>query len=125
MQGWAQDAQSFRLDKPLEDIQWVTREIVYILSSHGTLYRSKDSGRTWEDQSQKLDHAATTSKTGGAFLRVHVCGFYQLSGFLFCFLCMHGRLRLLFACVYVFSNLFCVACVLRVGVSQNEPTAPL
>ncbi len=64
-QGWAQDAQEFRLDSALEDIQWVTKEVVYILSAKGTLYRSKDSGRNWEEQSQKLDHAKTTSKTGG------------------------------------------------------------
>lgn len=42
------------LDSPLEDIQWVTKKVLFLLTETGVLYRSQDGGRNWRTDSARF-----------------------------------------------------------------------
>eukprot|EP00301_Raphidiophrys_heterophryoidea_P025845 c8766_g1_i1.p1 GENE.c8766_g1_i1~~c8766_g1_i1.p1 ORF type:complete len:832 (-),score=166.43 c8766_g1_i1:209-2704(-) len=46
----------FLIDSDVEDIKWAgkTNKVVVVKSAAGTIYRSEDNGKTWENQMQKM-----------------------------------------------------------------------
>ncbi len=48
---------AFQFDSSLTDIQWATDQIVFMLSVEGKVYRSRNHGRSWEEQSANMRSA--------------------------------------------------------------------
>lgn len=64
----------FLFDSGLADIQWASDQTLFMLSSEGRVYRSKNHGRSWEDQSANMKsagvkiHGFRISKVNKAFI---------------------------------------------------------
>eukprot|EP00300_Choanocystis_sp_HF-7_P006258 c14588_g1_i1.p1 GENE.c14588_g1_i1~~c14588_g1_i1.p1 ORF type:complete len:847 (+),score=204.30 c14588_g1_i1:51-2543(+) len=56
----------YLIDASVEDIQWggKTSKVVFVRSSVGTIYRSSNHGKTWENQMEKLRGSLVAEKEG-------------------------------------------------------------